>query len=181
MRVATAFETAFEKIYGKPCWRVWKGIGSFLTFNFGKPHLEIREPIVASKEASQKVRESLARRNAVVKGDWILWIYCCSWEVLSHGRQVAHSESSERRIVRAANLLDGQKLVRFSLVPRGLHCIFEFDLGGELRTRPFSRTHEQWLLYEPTDKVLVLRADKRYSHHSSNAPDKAKDWKPVQS
>ena len=180
MKITKAFESAFEKLYGKPCWGVWKGVGSFLTFNFGKPHLEIREPIIADAKASKKVRESLARRNAVVEGDWRLWIYCCSWEVLSNGKRVAHSESSDGRIKRAALLLDGQKLTRFSMVPRGLHCTFDFDLGGALETRPYGRTHEQWLLYEPTGKVLTLRADKRYSHHPSNRADSRKDWKPIQ-
>lgn len=180
MKTTRVFESAFKKLYGKPCWGVWKGIGSFLTFNFGKPHLVIREPIVASAEASKKVRECLARRGANVKGDWRLWIYCCAWEVLSNGKKVAQSESSDNRIKRAADILTGQKLVRFTIVPRGLRCIFEFDLGGILKTKPFSRTHEQWLLYEPTGKVLVLRADKRYSHHPANRPDKDKDWKCIE-
>jgi hypothetical protein len=76
--------------------------------------------------------------------------------------------------------MDGEKLVRFTLVPRGLHCTFEFDLGSILVTKPFSRTHEQWMLYEPTGKVLTLRADKRYSHHPSDRADNQKDWKPIQ-
>ena len=180
MEVTPVFERAFAKLYGKSCWGVWKGIGSSLTLNFGKPHLEIREPIVAGPKASKRVRELLARRGATVKGDWRLWIYCCDWEILQKGKRFSKSSSPDERIERTAGLLDGEKLVRFTLVPKGLHCIFEFDLGSILRTRPFSRTHEQWLLYEPTGKVLVLRADKRYSHHPSNRPDNKKDWKPVQ-
>jgi hypothetical protein len=92
--------------------------------------------------------------------------------------QIAHSESSDRRIMYATDFLNGQKLVRFSVAPRGVRCAFEFDLGGVLKTRPFSRTHEQWLLYEPTGKVLVLRADNRYSHPPSNCPEGQEDWKP---
>jgi len=181
MKVAPVFETAFGNLYGKPCWGVWKGIGSFLTFNFGKPHLVVDEPIVASAEASKKVRESLARRKVMAKGDWRLWIYCCAWEVLRNGKPFARSESTNARIRRAADFLNGQKLVRFSIVPRGLHCIFEFDLGGVLKTHPFSRTHEQWLLYEPTGKVLILRADRRYSHHPANRPEGQNAWRPIQS
>ncbi len=55
------------------------------------------------------------------------------------------------------------------------------DLGGVLKTHPFSRTHEQWLLYEPTGKVLILRADRRYSHHPANRPEGQNAWRPIQS
>jgi len=180
MKMTRVFESAFKKLYGKPCWGVWKGYGSSIVFNFGKPHLEIREPIVAKAKSSKRVRELLARRGARVKGDWRLWIYCCDWEIFQRGKGFLKSSSPDERIERAVRILDGEKLVRFTLVPRGLHCIFEFDLGSILKTKPFSRVHEQWLLYEPGGKVLALRADKRYSHHSSNRPDNQKDWKPIQ-
>ncbi len=156
------------------------GYGSSLVFNFGKPHLEIREPVVAGPKASKRVREFLARRSARVKGDWVLWIYGCDWEIFRNGKRFLKSSSPDERIERAVRFLDGEKLVRFTLVPRGLHCIFEFDLGTILKTTPFSRTHEQCLLYEPTGKVLSLRADKRYSHHPSNRADNQKDWKSFQ-
>ena len=179
MKVTPVFETSFSKLYGKPCWGVKQGYGSFLTIEFGKPHLRIREPIVASPQASKKVREGLARRGANVHGDWHLWIYCCDWEVLFREKRVAHSESSDKLIARAATFLNGQKLVRFSIAPRGVRCTFEFDLGGALKTRPNSRTHEQWLLYEPKGKVLVLRADNRYAHHGAGDPERLGVWKPV--
>jgi hypothetical protein len=180
MPVSPVFERTFAKLYGKPCWGVKQGHGSFLTIEFGKPHLEIREPIVARAGASKKVRAGLARRGAYVVGEWHLWIYCCAWEVLLNGGQLAHSESSNSRIMRAANFLNGQKLVRFSIAPRGTRCIFEFDLGGVLKTWPYSRTDEQWLLYEPNGKVLALRADKRYSHAPSDRPEDQINWKSIQ-
>jgi hypothetical protein len=180
MKVTPVFERAFAKLYGKPCWGVKQGHGSFLTMEFGKPHLEIREPIVASAKAPKTVRAGLARRGAYVDGDWHLWIYCCAWELLFNDKQLVHSESTDSRIVRAANFLNGQKLVRFSMVPRGTRCVFEFDLGGVLKTWPYSRTDEQWLLYEPTGKVLVLRADKRYSHHPANRPEDQSNWRSIQ-
>ncbi len=181
MTITRVFESVFEELYGKPCWGVKQGFGSFLTMEFGKPHLEIREPIIASTGASKKVRASLAKRGAYVHGDWHLWIYCCAWEVLFNDKQIAHSESSDNRIKRATNFLDGQKLLRFSIVPRGMRCTFEFDLGGILKTWPYGRRHEQWLLYEPSGKVLTLRADKYFSHDPSNRPENKTDWKPIQS
>lgn len=149
MKIDPVFDTVFSRLYGKPCWSVWKGIGSFLTLNFGKPHLRIREPIAAHPGASKYVRESLERRNAIVKGDWRLWIYCCDWEVRNKGRLIGRSSSSDKRIEQTARFLNGEKLVHFTLLPKGVRCVFEFDLRTVLETKPFSKNHEQWLLFEP--------------------------------
>jgi hypothetical protein len=175
MKVRPVFEKAFSQLQGKPCWGVKKGYGSFLTFEFGKPHLKIREPMTASPEASPRVKASLALRTVTVRGDWHLWIYCCKWEIHYKGKRLAHSESPDARIGLAAKCLDGQKLVRFALL-RGTRCTFQFDLGGVLKTRPYDTWSEQWLFYGPA-RVLVLRADNRYSHHRSNKP--GTDWKSI--
>lgn len=175
---AGVFERIFRKIYGKPCWGIKQGYGSFLTFEFGEPHIVIREPIMASKTASQKVRRGLARRLVFPHGDWHLWIYRCDWHVLARGKRIGGS-STDAKIRRAADFLNGQKLTRFSISPRTLRCVFRFDLGGSLMTRPFDKKREQWLLYEPSGNVLTLRADGRYRHARSDVPDRENDWKPL--
>jgi hypothetical protein len=48
----TQIERVVRRLYGKPCWGVKPGFGSFLTLEFGKPNLEVREPVVASKATS---------------------------------------------------------------------------------------------------------------------------------
>jgi hypothetical protein len=179
MTAANVFEAAFGKIYGKPCWSVEQGHGSFLTFEFGKPHLDVHEPIVASKTVSSRVRKGLERRLIHARGQWHLWIYCCAWEVLSNGRRVGHSESTDIKIQRAADFLNGQKLVRFSNFPRKYQCLFEFDLGGRLKTRPYDKESVQWRLFEPSKRVLSLRADGLYRHIHSDTPGKEDDWKPL--
>ncbi|MGA9884476.1 MAG: hypothetical protein WBQ34_12220 [Candidatus Acidiferrales bacterium] len=176
MASASVFQRVFRKVYGKPCWGVKQGYGSFLTFEFGKPHLVVREPIVASKSASLKVRRALARRQAHPRGQWHLWIYCCNWKVLSHGKRVGDN-STNVKIRRAAKLLNGQKLTGFSISRGKLECVFQFDLGGTLITRPFDKRLEQWLLYEPSGRVLVLRADGRYKYARSDVPESDGDWK----
>jgi len=180
MPVAQTLERAFSRIYGKPCWGVKQGHGSFLTFEFGESHVVVYEPVVTSRIVSPRVRKGLARRLAFARGQWHLWIYCCSWEVLSRGRSLAHSESSDSKIQRAADFLNGQKLVRFSILPRKLQCIFEFDLGGILKTWPYDKKSEQWLLYEPSKNVLLLRADRHYKYGRSDVPGNDEDWKPLQ-
>lgn len=179
MPIDGVFEKTFKRIYGEPCWDVKQGHGSFLTLEFGKPHIVVREPVAASKTASSRVRKSLARRRVYPGGQWHLWIYCCDWEVLSRGRRVGDS-SADAKIQRAADFLNGQKLIRFSISLRKLQCLFEFDLGGTLKTRPYDKKSEQWLLYESSKKVLVLRADGRYKYVGSSAPDNEQDWKPLQ-
>jgi hypothetical protein len=179
MKIAPIFQRAFSSLYGQPCWGVRPGYGSFLTLEFGAPHLEVREPIMASKTASAKVRISLARRNVYPRGEWHLWIYCCDWELLSNGKRIADG-STRNKMRRAADVLNGQKLTRFSVSPRKILCTFEFDLGAVLTTRPFDKKSEQWLLYEPEHRVLVLRADGHYRYERSNAPEDPKKWKPIE-
>ena len=175
MRVAAPLQKPFKRIYGKPCWQVKVGYGSFLTLEFGEPHLEIREPIVA-KRVSRIVRHHLARRMVTVHGDWHLWIYCCEWEVLSAGKHIGDS-STKRKARIAADSLDGRKLTAFAVSARTAQTVFKFERGTNLRTRPYDKSSEQWLLYEPSGMVLTTRADGRYSYGRSNASEDR--WKPI--
>lgn len=165
-------------MYGRPCWNVKPGHGSFLTLEFGRPHLEVREPIVATKGGSLKVRKALARRNVFVHGEWHLRIASCAWVVLSNGKPVGNG-STKPGMRRAATLLDGQKLIRFSLTPEDLQCLFEFDLGGVLMTVPYDRKGEQWVLFTPERKVLTLRADRRYQYMPADLPNDKGAWTAV--
>lgn len=176
MKIAPIFHKVFREIYGKPCWNVKPGYGSFLTLEFGKPHLVVREPIVASKDYSRKVRRLLARRNVFVHGEWYLKIDSCAWEVLSNGRHVGNG-STKHSMRRAANLLDGQKLIRFSFFPAKVLCVFEFDLGAALRTVPYDRKGEQWVLLTRDQKALTLRADRHYQYMRAGLPRDRGLWK----
>ena len=160
------FDQSFEKLFNKPCWGVKRGIGSFMTFEFGEPHLQIKECIISNK----------LRRLAHVRGDWHFWLYCCDWRVLDESNKVVGDCSSKKGIDRAARFLNGQSIIAAKLVPRGMRTYFEFDLGGYLETNPYNRTFEQWSLYEPNGKVLTVRADKHYSYQSGNTPPEKTKW-----
>lgn len=167
--------SVFKKLYGIPSWNVHRGYGSFLTLEFGEPHLRIREPIV-SNASSKRVRDRFARRLVTVRGDWHLWIYCCQWKVYKGSRLIGDCTNT-RKIARAARLLNGQALVNVESSNRGTRWVFTFDLGARLETRPYDKTSEQWLLYEPTEKCLSVRADGRYSYGpASESPDKER-WR----
>jgi hypothetical protein len=179
MRIDPIFERLFKKIYGKPCWRVSPGYGSFLTLHFGEPHLEIREPSVAKRSASAKVKRLLQSRTVLIYGQWRLWINCCNWKVLSKGKLIGES-SSKPGIQRAADFLDGQNLRQFSIMPGQSRCRFTFDLGGILETWPYNDHGEQWFFFDsPVRKVLTLRADGYYSYEPYHRVE-SKNWKPIQ-
>lgn len=80
---------------------------------------------------------------------------------------------------RAADLLDGQKLIRFSFLPEKAWSVFEFDLGATLRTVPYDRKGKQWVLYTPKQKTLTLRADRRYQYMRADVPRDRGLWKPA--
>jgi hypothetical protein len=178
MQTVPIFHKVFGELYGEPCWNVKPGFGSFFTLEFGKPHLDIHEPTVAIKDASRKVRTLLARRSVFVHGEWHLRIASCSWEVLSNGKHVGNG-SRKPSMRRAADLLDGQKLIRFSLLPEKAWSVFEFDLGAVLRTVPYDRMGEQWVLHTPQQKALSLRADRRYRYTRADLPSDRGLWKPA--
>lgn len=173
-------EKIMSKLYGIPCWGVRPGLGSFLTLEFGKPNLVVREPVVAARSIPVIVRKSLARRRVYVYGDWHLWIYCCDWVVFSGHSRVGDS-SAKMKIRKAAEFLNGQKLTHFSISLGKVSCVFKFDLGAILKTKPYDNESEQWLLYEPSHKVLSVRADERYEYVPSDVPESKGKWQPLRS
>jgi len=150
------FKSCFEKLYGKPAWKVSPGWGSFLTMEFGEPHLEITQTKLPS-----------TRRRVTVRGDWHLWIYCCDWHVFANGKAVGDASlnsKSKRKIIKSAQYLDGQKLVHASISDEASSLTLDFDLGGQLVTQPYDKKSEQWILFEPQGKCLTVRADGKFAY-----------------
>lgn len=174
-----AVSTAFQPLYGRPCWQAKRGYSSFLTFEFGEPRLDIHEPKQLPYDLTPKKRMPIERRPVAVHGQWLLWIYCCAWSIRLHGSQIAHSESAEWRIDRAIGALDGQALTRVTVDPLSAKTCFEFDLGGVLHTWPNDERGEQWLLYEPSGYALAIRADGQYAHQPADAAPAEEEWRPL--
>lgn len=175
--LAPVFERLFMPLYGQPCWGVRPCLRPSLTLEFGKPHLEIREPVMASRKASARVKALLARRGIFVHGQWHLWLYQCKWELVYQGRKTGY-RSPDEKIQRAGYCLDGEKLVRFSIAPMSMQCHFEFDLGSSIKTWPSDSTSDQWILYAPSHRVLIVRADGKYHYGRSDLAWDDK-WKPI--
>lgn len=168
---------AFSPLLGTPCWNVRVGHGSFLTLEFGEPHLEIHAPRPPNPSHTPRMQKLFARRRVYVHGEWHLWIYCCDWRVTAHGEPVGDSDSDED-MERAARELDGQALVEVEHDPASGGWSFVFDLGGRLETWPYELLHgsidpaeEQWHLYEPSGLVLTLFGDGSFTRHPGDTPE----------
>ena len=158
-------------ILGLPAWDVKQGHGSFLTFEFGQPKLEVRE---------RQSGDGRLSRSAFVHGEWHLWIYCCHWRLLQDGSQLGWSEDAEEVIGRAAASLNGQKLLAVNVVPAEGRSTFTFDLGSSLETWPYEDdpTTEQWFIRGSTD-VFGYRADGLYSQQPGDTSPDQKRWLPL--
>lgn len=173
-------ENAFEPLNDLPCWNVKRGYGSFLTMEFGEPHLKIDElPKTTWSSPIHGKRRRYPHRTVTVRGQWHLWIYCCHWFVMRDGLRIGDSYT-DSGIDRAAAELRGQKLISVTVNHLPGRSILTFDLGARLFTRPYSairwRVPEQWMLYEPSGRVLSFRADGKYSHHPGNTRPEDEVW-----
>lgn len=156
---------------GLLAWGVRQGHGSFLSFDFGAPKLDVHEHGSA---------ETGLKRGAFVHGQWHLWIYCCHWRATRDGAQLAWSEDSDRLIGRAAATLNGQKLLAVIADPAAGRSTFTFDLGGALETWPYGDDpeEEQWSILTETE-AFAYRADGRYQRGPSDAPPDEEGWLPL--
>ncbi len=149
----------FQPLIGVPSWNVKKGYGSFLTFEFGNPSIEIREPRDVPN-SSPRVRQIFARRRVTLRGQWHLWVYCCGWRIWIGKNELAFNESTDDEIARACSELDGQAIQDVICQPKFGRTRFVFDLGGILDTAPYDEElSEQWMLYLPDGNVYTYRSD----------------------
>jgi hypothetical protein len=163
--------SVFADVIGKPCWLAKRGYGSFLTFEFGEPHLHIREPRESDSE-SEALRRMHARRRVQVRGDWHLWIYCCDWKISRGTERFARHSSRDETIAAGIMELDGQILTDVDVDPLTAATTFSFDLGGQLRTKRWKNKktpYDQWMLYAPDGNVLTWRDDAHYSWQPADA------------
>ncbi|WP_176040269.1 hypothetical protein [Burkholderia stabilis] len=170
---AADFDRIWPTICDTPAWSVTKGQGSFLTFEFGQPELEVREPRAGSPDLSAAARDRLASRRVTVAGNGHLWICYCHWSIALDGRELAHSESRSGDIAAAAQRLDGQILQSLAPGAEPGAWAFDFDLRGKLTTWPYGDdpSDEQWHLFDRrSGNVLTARADGTWSYGPANDP-----------
>lgn len=113
---------AFAPIAGLPCWQVLGEFGTYLTFHFGTPKVEVTEPAEAISY----------RRLARVDGQYVLGLEAYQWVAFQDGVKVADSESARDLIRKAAARLEGQKLIALTIRTKPIGGEFVFDLGGRV-------------------------------------------------
>ncbi len=171
-----AITTAFAPLIGRACWGVERGQFGILSFQFGSPSLFVREPSVTTS-SSEKVRKLLARRIVKPRGEWNLFINFCHWRIVASGQDFANDESPQQQMDAAANLLDGQRLIGFTLDAPSRKTAFAFDLGATVTTWPYPADEEElWSLYLPGEQVLTYRADGLFSLGAANTALDKEVW-----
>lgn len=177
--------SVFEPLCGSPSWLVRKGIGSFVTMEFGNPSLEVGEVRSRAVRIDDAAPRTFRMRSSLVHGEWHLWIYCCLWSLTSDGIELAHSESEDIAIHRALRVLDGQALVGVDVDGGDGSTTFSFDLGCVLATRPApdgsyaEEPVDQWMLYQPSGQVLTVRGDGRFAIQHRSEPEGSAEWRPL--
>jgi hypothetical protein len=177
-------EEALAPLVGLPSWLVQKGHGSFITFEFGQPEVDIHGPRMLPVFIEGAPPEAM-RRCAHVHGQWHLWIHCCQWSLSLNGTQLAYDESDDVTINRALGVLNGQAITDVSMNPDDASTGFTFDLGCVLMTTPAPddvydfEPAEQWMLYQPSHEVLTVRSDGRYQLCQDDSSPDDSPWLPL--
>ena len=152
----------FRPLLGQLAWQVRGGYGSFLTLEFGAPHLAVRDPITPKHARSKKIKRALQRRRVHIYGDWHLWIQYCAWKITVTGgsldSETIGTSSPEDCLVD----LEGQRLtsVESGSLPNSWQ--FQFDLGGvlELWPSPTYEPHDNlWSIHPWNGDIASLQAD----------------------
>ena len=118
-----------QLLVGELVWQVKRGDGTFLTMEFGTPHLVVRE-LIKSKSEMPRVVRLLAHRRVFIHGDFSLFIQDSRWSISSKDQTVG-LDTSETVVREMLRDLDGQRVttVNFSKAD----TILEFDLGATVR------------------------------------------------
>ena len=154
-------EVVFAPLIGSLVWNVHRGEGRYLTMEFGKPHLRVREPLGRTSATTKRLQRWSRMRRAHVYGDWALFIQG-DWKVAveddwlhSDDEIVPHSLKEECLLN-----LSGQRLVSVEAAEDGRHLGLVFDLAGKLEIRPPAGDDDmQWSLHGWDGHVAAMDHD----------------------
>jgi hypothetical protein len=145
---------------GQLVWQVRRTHGSFLTLEFGVPHLAVREPIVPRPSTSGKIKRHLQRRHITVTGDWHFWVQYGDWKISTAGGVLTSDHPWGSEFDECLRDLDGQRLVCVGQGAMAGSCAFNFDLGAILQIWPSSEVPEdQWSLYSWNGDIVTCGHD----------------------
>jgi uncharacterized protein DUF6188 len=151
-------EAVLGPLVGQMAWQVRSDEHGCIMLEFGAPHLDVREPVVARKSKSPKAQRALARRAVRVMGDWHLWVQSCNWTLRTGTGVTSSRDETENWWQDWMDDVTGQQLVSVSSPqPGALELAFEMgallevkpDAGGEL---------DSWSLFPWEGSVVTCNA-----------------------
>lgn len=150
----------FKPLINQLVWSVHTGDGSFLTMEFGNPHLSIREPITPNPTSSERVRRNLKRRKVFLVGDWHFWIKYSDWKLFDLNcivQSVNHPNKSSQACL---DNFEGQRLISINDAAMPGYLELKFDLGGTIEVWPSSEIEDdRWSLYNWNGDIVTCRSD----------------------
>ena len=150
---------AFAPLIGQLVWAVSKGYDTFVTMEFGAPHLLVREPRAPRRNASPRLERTAARRSAIVKGDWHLFIEFAEWRMTSANGSIGSRDKKRASWQAVLDDISGQRLiVAESPTPGSL--TLRFDLGGVAEIWPHPEIdNDVWTLHPWVGNIIGCRHD----------------------
>ena len=96
--------------------------------DFGRPHIQVRNPIQSSSSLP-RVRKNLGRRRVFLHGQWHLLIVDARWRVVVDGAAVS-SDDEPNKTDEVLKGLGGQRLSEVDVMIPDEKFNLKFDLGG---------------------------------------------------
>jgi len=159
-------------INGLLAWQVRRGHGSFLTIEFGMPHLSVTEPIIANPDASDRVRRHLKRRRVFVSGDWHFWVQYGDWKLATADGVLDSNDPPGSALDECLGDLEGQRLVSVDVDRASNSWALAFDLGALLRIRPSAEVPDDlWSLYIWGGDIISCQNDGKLVIERRNEPE----------
>jgi hypothetical protein len=139
--------------------------GSWVRLNFGRPSLDVREPVPNS--------DHLRSRRVTVEGEYQLFVELADWTLDIPGSPSATSESSQSDIAKSLAALEGQILRAAKISSTPPTSVFRFDLGATLSLSSYQDAEpdmELWHLFHGHAEISLLASGELLlSSHETNA------------
>lgn len=143
-----SIEAAFEGLIGKMAWNIRQTHGSMFFVEFGDPHIETHGPLIKAGEAVEGQILRRKKRLVFLHGEWTLLVEDCNWYVWAWEFS-ADQDTAPVDMNIPFEAASGQYLKSVSYNSIDKSCIFDFDLGAQIKTFPRENPNpfdEQWTL-----------------------------------
>jgi hypothetical protein len=157
--VGMTVKDVFAPLVGQMVWNAAGGSATFLTFEFGEPHLSVRDPVKPKHDVGARVERLMLRRRVTVKGDLRLFVEFAKWRITTANGSTNSDEDSDDWWKVWLDDISGQHLAAAE-VPVPGYLTLRFDMGGILEVWPLGGTDsEVWTLHRWQNGSIGCRPD----------------------